>query len=324
MGSVEVIMKTLIFGAGPIGSVYANLFHKAGNDVTVLARNKQFDFIKENGVVLVNEFTGVRDIARVNAVDKLAENDAYDLVVVAIRKNLLQSVLPVLSRAKKVKNILFLGNNALGFDGYLENIPKEKVLFGFGRAGGGRKDHVVHYVDSEKPNGKRMALVIGEIDGKMSDRTVQIKTLFESAGVPVEVVKDINGWLKYHIAMVMPMCAALLNNDCNNYKLAKNKEDIRCCIRALKEAGHVLEELGYTKRQPFKLNLFFWLPESLVAKIFQKILSTRFAEIAFAMHARAAADEFKEHTDDLITLAGKTKVKTPYINRLKTYFPAYE
>ena len=51
-------MKTLIFGAGPIGSVYAYLLHKASKDVTILARNKQFDFIKENGVVLVNEFTG--------------------------------------------------------------------------------------------------------------------------------------------------------------------------------------------------------------------------------------------------------------------------
>ncbi len=52
---------------------------------------------------------------------------------------------------------------------YLEHLPKENVLFGFGRAGGGRKDHVVHYVDSEKPNGKRIPLVIGEIDGQTKE-----------------------------------------------------------------------------------------------------------------------------------------------------------
>ena len=89
-------MKTLIFGAGPIGSVYAHLLHKAGKDVTILARNKHFDFIKENGLVLVNEFTGKRDTAKVNVVDKLDETDAYDLVVVAMRKNNIRSVLPVL------------------------------------------------------------------------------------------------------------------------------------------------------------------------------------------------------------------------------------
>ncbi|MCP5102273.1 MAG: NAD(P)-binding protein [bacterium] len=88
-------MKTLIFGAGPIGSVYAYLLHKAGKDVTILARNEHFDFIKENGLVLVNEFTGKKQTAKVKVVDKLAENETYDLVVVAIRKNRLQPVLPV-------------------------------------------------------------------------------------------------------------------------------------------------------------------------------------------------------------------------------------
>lgn len=313
-------MKTLIFGAGPIGSVYAYLFHKAGKDVTILARNGHFDFIKENGVVLVNEFTGKRDAVKMNVVDKLDENDSYDLVVVAMRKNNIQSVLPVLSSNRHIKNILFIGNNALGFDAYLEHLPKEKVLFGFGRAGGGRKDHVVHYIDSGKPNGKRMPVAIGEIDGEMKERTQQIKAFFESAEVPVEVVKDMDGWLKYHIAMVFPMCAVLLKNDCDNYKLAENKEDVRCCLRASKEAGNVLKALGYTKRQPFRFNLFYWMPEFLVVKIFQEILSSKFAEIGFAMHARAAADEFKEHADDFKTLIDKTSVKTPNIDKLSRYF----
>jgi 2-dehydropantoate 2-reductase len=312
-------MKTLIFGAGPIGSLYAYLLHKAGKDVTILARNKHFDFIKENGVVLVNEFTEKKDAANVKVVDKLAENDAYDLVVVAIRKNKIQPVLRFLSRNQNIKNILFLGNNSLGFDAYLEHLPTEKVLFGFGRAGGGRKDHVVHYVDSEKPNGKRMPIIIGEIDGEIKERTEGIKAFFESAEVPVEIGKDMDGWLKYHIAMVLPMCAVLLKNDCDNYKLAENKDDIRCCLRAFKEAGNVLKALGY-KRQPFKLNLFYWMPEFLIVKIYQKILSSKFAEIAFAMHARAAADEFKEHTDDFKTLIDKTSVKTPNIDKLKTFF----
>jgi ketopantoate reductase len=313
-------MKILIFGAGPIGSVYANLLHKAGKDVTILARNKQFDFIKENGLVLVNEFTGKKDTAKIKVVDKLEENDAYDLIVVAIRKNKIQPVLPILSRNKNIKNVLFIGNNALGFDAYLEHLPAEKVLFGFGRAGGGRKNHVIHYIDSEKPNGKRMAMVIGEMDGKTKERTKQIKSLFESAEIPVEIVKDIDGWLKYHIAMFFPICAVLLNNGCDSYKLAGNKEDLRRCLRASLEAGNVLAAIGHTKRQPFKFNLFYWLPEFLTVKIFKQIFSTRFAEIAFAMHAKAAADEFKEHGDDIKTLAAKTTVKTPYIDKLRTYF----
>ena len=41
-------MKTLIIGAGPLGSLYTYLFHRAGHDVTLLARNEHFKFLKEN------------------------------------------------------------------------------------------------------------------------------------------------------------------------------------------------------------------------------------------------------------------------------------
>lgn len=313
-------MKTLIFGAGTIGSVYASLLHKAGKDVTILARNEQYDFIKENGLVLFNEFTGKKESVKIKVVDQLGENDRYDLVVVAIRKNKLQSVLPVLSGNHHIKNILFLGNNVSGFDTYLEFLPKEKVLFGFGMAGGGRKEHVIHYVDSEKPGGKRMPLVMGEMDGQMKERTAQIKAFFERAGIPVHVSKDIDGWLKYHAAMVFPICAAIIKNDGDNHKLANNKEDLRDCLHAAKEAGNVLKASGYTKRQPFKFNFFYWLPQWLLIKGIQKTFSTKFAEIAIAMHARAAADEFKELSDEFAALAQKTTVKAPNIYKIKDYF----
>ena len=41
-------MRTLFFGAGPLGSVYAHLLHEKGADVTVLARGDRYDWIKEN------------------------------------------------------------------------------------------------------------------------------------------------------------------------------------------------------------------------------------------------------------------------------------
>ncbi len=313
-------MKALIFGAGPLGSLYASLLHKAGKDVTILARNKQYEFIKKNGVVTVNAFTEKRESTHVKVVDKIDKQDVYDLVVVLVRKNLVPTVIEVLKDNPNLKNFLFLGNNALGFDAYLEHLPKEKVLFGFGRAAGGREDHVVHYVDSEKPNGKRMPVIIGEMDGEIKERTLEIKRFFESAHIPVELLRDIDGWLKYHIAMVFPMCAALLKHGGDNRKLAQCKEDVRLCFRGIKETGNVLHALGHTKRQPFKYNLFYWMPETVMVKLFQKLLSTKFANIAFAKHAVAAADEFKRHAEDFKSLAAQTSVLTPNIDKLITIF----
>ena len=147
-------MKTLIYGAGSLGSLYTHLLHKAGNDVTIFARNEHFNFLKKNGVVLHNELTQEKITEMVKVVNSLNEEDYYDLVIVLMRKNSIKNILPILSENKKVRNFLFLGNSTLGFDEYLKYLPKEKVLFGFPGGGGSRIDHIAHYIDSEKLNGK--------------------------------------------------------------------------------------------------------------------------------------------------------------------------
>jgi 2-dehydropantoate 2-reductase len=312
-------MRTLFYGAGPLGSLYAHLLHQAGKDVTILARDERYNYIKEHGIVLVNEYTGKKEISKIRVVDTLAEEDAYDLVVILIRKNKLLPIFQVLSQNKQVRNILFMGNNALGFDEYLVHLPKEKVLFGFPGAGGSIKEQVVHYIDSEKPDRKRIPIRIGEIDGEIRDRTKQVTLLFESSKVPVECVNDMDGWLKYHAALVIPIACILYKHDCDNYALAKDEESIRLFIRACREGGDVIRKVGFTKRQPFKFNFFYWLPEFITAKSFQRVLNTKFAEIGFAMHAKAALDEMKALIKEFKILTDNTSVKTPNIDKLSSY-----
>jgi 2-dehydropantoate 2-reductase len=310
-------MRTLIYGAGTLGCLYAHRLFAAGKNVTLLARGKQNVFIRDNGVVLVNEFSGERESSKVPVAESLAADDAYDLVVVLIRKNRLEPVFENLSRGTRVQNILFMGNNALGFDPYLSRLPPEKVLFGFPGAGGGRRQGTVHYVDSEKPTTRRMPVTIGETDGRSRERTEQIRSLFESSGVPVDVVADIDGWLKYHVALVSPLANALLMHDCDNYALAADRDALRLMVCACKEGGDVLQALGYTKRQPFKWNLFYWMPEFVTAKIFGGLLNSRYAEIAYAQHARAAPDEMRCLADEFKALIDRTSLSTPNIDRLR-------
>jgi len=314
-------MKTLIFGAGPLGSLYACLLHKAGKDVTILARNEHYAYLKENGIVLFNEFTQEKMIEQINVVDSLKENDSYDLVIVIMRKNRLNNVLPVLGKNKNIVNMLFMGNNTLGFDEFLKILPKEKVLFGFPGGGGSRIDHVVHYVDSEKPNGKRMAITLGEIDGKIEERTNQIKHLFESSGVPVNVVDDMDSWLKYHVAFINPIAGALLKAG-DNYKLAKDKDTIRTYIRAVNEGSKVLRALGYKKSYNVKMKFFQWFPEALLIAILKQVFNSKFAEVAMMMHANAAKDEMIELGNDFKTLKYQTSIKTPNLDELLSCIPS--
>jgi 2-dehydropantoate 2-reductase len=307
-------MKTLIFGAGPLGSLYANLLHQAGNDVTILARNKHYNFLKENGIVLVNEFTQKKMIEKINVVNTLGEKDYYDLVIILMRKNSIKNILPVLSNIN-IQNILFMGNNTLGFDEYLEYLPQENILFGFPGGGGSRIDHIVHYIDSEKPGGKRLPITIGEIDGIKKERTEEIKDLFESAGVPVKIVSDMDSWLKYHVAFVLPIAGALLKSG-DNYQLANDTETIRTYIRSVREGGNVLKALGYKKSYNVKLRLFYWMPESMIIKILQKVFNSKFAEVAMMMHVNAARDEMIELGNEFRTLTNQTSLKTPNLDTL--------
>ena len=59
--------------------------------------------------------------------------------------------------------------------------------------------------------------------------------MFETSGyVPVNIVDDMDRWLKYHVAFVNPIAGALLKSG-DNYKLAKDKETIRTYIRSVNE-----------------------------------------------------------------------------------------
>lgn len=312
-------MRTLVFGAGPLGSFYAHLLDQAGKDVTILARGERYHFIKTNGLLLVDEIAGAIGASKVQVVDELKSDDAYDLVVVLIRKNKLPPVFHVLRTNANVKNILFMGNNALGFDQYLRHLPREKVLFGFPGAGGGIRENTVHYVDREKAGGKRRPITIGEIDGKTKERTRIVKSLFETSGVPVDLAGDIDAWLKYHVALISPLANALYKHDCDNYALAKDKETMRAMVRAAKEGGRVLRALGYKKRYPFQFNLFYWLPEMLNVKAVQGLLESKFAEVGFALHARAARDEMKDLAVEFQSLIDETSVETPHIDKLRQF-----
>ena len=90
-------MKILFYGAGVLGSLFAARLQESGQEVSILARGQRLDDIREHGIVLEDSDTGRRTTIRVNVVDYLAPHDAYDLVVVLMRKNQVSAILPILA-----------------------------------------------------------------------------------------------------------------------------------------------------------------------------------------------------------------------------------
>lgn len=309
-------MRTLVFGAGPIGRWLALRLHQAGTDVTLLARSETYESIQQDGVALVDGFTGEKKIAQVKLVEKLETDDRYDLVLVAMRKSSRLAVCPILAENQNLENILFLGNDVSGFHQYLDYLPKEKILLGFPGAGGGWDGDDLVIADGDKPRDKGGSLYIGEIDGEIRERTDQIKEFFEGAGIPVSLEENIDGWLKYHFAFMGPTAGVVLMHNGDVKAVAADNTALRKYIRACREAGDVLQGVGYKKRQPPIFHMYYWLPEWLGVKVFRGFFRSRKVEVAIGLHAAKVGDELLEMMGEFAELKTQAGLETPHLNEL--------
>lgn len=95
-------MKILVYGAGVVGSYFAARLKEKGHKVSILARSKRLLQVLEHGIVLEDALTGRRTVTGVDAVERLASRDVYDLVIAAVRKNQVKEILPVLARHREL------------------------------------------------------------------------------------------------------------------------------------------------------------------------------------------------------------------------------
>ena len=314
-------MKTLIYGAGPIGRWLALRLSQAGQDVTLLARNQTYPSLERNGIEIVDGLTGDRLVARVELVDRLDPEDRYDLVVVAMQKAGRVAVCPVLAQNPHLKNILFLGNDVSGFRRYLDHLPKDRVLLGFPGVGGGWDGADLVVMDREKPNAHHGEIFIGELDGAIRKRTLKIRSLFEAADIKVSIEKDIDGWLKYHFAFMAPTAGVIFMKGGDLRAVAADKDAIHQYCRACREAGNVLRRIGYRKRQPDVFNLYYLLPQSLEPVVFSKLFGSRSAEVRFGLHARTVGPELLELADEFAVLKRLVGMETPNLDDLLDWVP---
>ncbi len=101
-------MKILIIGAGVLGS---NLAHsiKKGNDVTILARGKTYKNLKNNGLIIKHKL-GKRTVDHFNVINKLDEDDIYDVIFIVSRFSALDDIVAIVEKNKS-KNVVLVGNN---------------------------------------------------------------------------------------------------------------------------------------------------------------------------------------------------------------------
>jgi 2-dehydropantoate 2-reductase len=234
-------VKILVYGAGVIGSLYAAKLGHAGHDVAILARGRRLADLKAHGLIVEDAMTAGRLTATVGVVDALGPEDRYDLVLVPVRRDQLQTVLGRLSAARFTPNVLFFCNTAAGPDELVNALGRDRVLLGFPGAGGMRDNAVVRYLLI-----RQQPTVIGELDGSISPRLRRFHAAFERAGFPTVISRHMDGWLRYHAVFVCSICGAIYEADGSASRLADRPEILRVMVQATREGFAALHRQGIT------------------------------------------------------------------------------
>ena len=291
------IKKILIFGAGVIGSVYAGKLALAGHSVSVLARNKRLTELQLNGLLLSENGKDVIKAA-VAVISELKTGDIYDYIFITLRKDQLKDALSLLAQNQS-KNFVFMVNTAEGYSDWIGKIGLERVIPAFPGAGGKVENGIVYY---SLTSGFVQPTTLGEINGNISQRIIELAKILKNAGFPTSISNKMDSWQKSHVAMVCPLAYGIYFDGGNNYTLAKNKVAIIQMNKALKETFSFIKDSGIGVEPP-KLNLFRIAPLWLLNFVMPFVFNTKWAETVISNHALAARSEMEMLFNDFNLLA---------------------
>jgi 2-dehydropantoate 2-reductase len=307
-------MKILVYGAGNIGSLYAALLKESGQDVCILARGKRVADIRDFGIRLESTVSAKRTTTLVNAVERLNADDHYDLVLVILPKNRISQALPILAASRQTPSIMFFCNNAAGAQEMTEALGVDRVLLGFPGAAAVSRDDRIRYLilpAREQPT------TIGELDGHTSSRLKAIEEAFQAAGFAVAICSNMDAWLKTHATEIVATAGALYMTGVDTTRLARSPDALVLMRQAILEGYRVLSANGIPIT-PKSHRIFQWLPKPLLLLVMRRMIESDTASIKIG-HALGARDEMKTIADELRSLARKTSVPTPAMERLCRY-----
>lgn len=308
-------MKILIFGSGVIGSIYASRLYEAHYNVTLLARGSRYDTITFNGVHIRNTLTGKQTSFAIPCIRELKPSDVYDLIIITVRLDQLDTVIPVLKANPNCPLVLFMLNIPGATSQLTSELNDKHILLGFPGVGGVYRDSVIDYVEL-----KQQKTTIGEITVKKSTHLKEIKTILESAHFPVNVCDDMPAWLKTHAVFISCMTAAIMQANGNSVRLGNNRSAVRHLIFSIREGFSACMALRMPIRPHNLYTIFMIMPRWFSILYWQRALKVKTGTLAIAPHANAATDEMRLLAKEVISIVRSSSLPTPALNKLLLSF----
>jgi len=294
-------MKTLIVGAGVIGTIYGWAFAEAGVDVThyvrpgkgaILDHQIQIDVLDERKGHKKNNLTTYP----IRWTESVSSADGYELVIVPTNAFQVETAIQTLAPACPEAIFLTFAANWEGVECLGKTIPRARLVLGY-PDGGGTIREGVYWTNL----GGEVHLGLPE--GGSSEALEKVSGLFRRTDIQPDVQSNMLHWLWLHNAMSTPFAAGLAkHNDIPAYM--KDTAILKQCFAAGKEVIELCERRG-VKLDEYPEIVQFKLPVWLFVIIFRLLMRYNKSMERFTAHAVSALPEARYNFQAMLKTAGE-------------------
>ena len=273
-------MNILVYGIGAMGSIYATLLSKAGNNVYVVDKwQDHIKAIKEKGLK-VEGASGSNIATNIIASHLVPKKTKFNLIIVSTKASGVGKAGFDIKNIINNDTIVLTIQNGLGSsDEIINYIPQSNILLGVADGFGAsiiEPGHIHH---------NSMKLIrIGELSGGISKRLKLIESIWSDAGFNVKAYEDINQliWEKFICNVTFSAPCTVYN--CTVGELMKSKQLWKVAIGCAKEAYEIarLKDVPLSFNDPIKYVMEFGkkMPSAKPSMLLDH-LSRRKSEIDF-------------------------------------------
>ena len=315
-------MKVLVYGAGVIGGQLVHALIKSGNDVTVIARGAWKETLQKDGLH-IHHYIQKKDTVDYPRVQDKPDDSWYDIVFAVMQYRQMEKILQDLAFVNS-RVIVLVGNNlsVSEMEDRIRNAspsPKE-ILFGFGSTAGTRENGkltTVHTVDGR--------LTVGKAHQEVSEEEkARLKIIFKGSRMPISWCDNMDSWLKYHAAFILPVVYLCYKTGCDLKK--STKEERQLLVNAVRDAYHFLMALGYPVRPTGdEKSLEPGIRRGLLKLVIYWMSRTRLGALCTTEHCRHAPKEMEDLDQAFQKLRErKPDFPMPYFDQLYGMMPSWE
>ena len=188
-------MRIAMMGSGGVGGFFGGRLARAGHDVTFIARGEHLRALREKGLRIESEAQGDIELPRVNAVEEPAAIGPVYAVIVSVKlwdtESAARAIKPLIGPET---GVVSLQNGVIKDDILRRELGEAPVMGGVGYVA----THIARPGVIQQV-GTMQRIVVGEHDGRRSERVRRLHEALVESGVTAELSDDIRRaiWEKY-------------------------------------------------------------------------------------------------------------------------------